>query len=497
MNNEEIMALSVLVCERRMGADANVEYTLPEYFPEIRKLLRVEPCLMQPTCYVSSSAAQVSGSVDYRIIYVGADGEIYSAPVSTEYSANAPIDTDERIDASLGLEMTCTPSIESLTARVSGPRRVGIRARIRCNVRVLGRISLCEEVLGEVNPMRVYKQRNSCKSAEYCSAGSDITELECDLAALADGVRIVDASAKAFVQEVGARQGGVYCRGEVMLSVLELDENTREYVSVCKKLPFECNVEADTVVDGASVRARGVVSEVRIDVEEDRVSCKIGICLDVKCFCNKEVEYTADLYSSERECRTAMAEYEGAYSMICRNANFTVSERFSSDSVGIPSDAKVIASFGSAVVDGVSKDNGKLVLDGHTRIAVICGQGGEYTCTELDIPFRYSTDADDGADGEISCFEACADVISIRATNESSGFGLDAELALSVDCMGSCRISAVDVAELGEIVKREPDALTVCYPASDDTLWSIAKRYRVAPCDVSGDPTVDKYVIIE
>ena len=48
----------------------------------------------------------------------------------------------------------------------------------------------------------------------------------------------------------------------------------------------------------------------------------------------------------------------------------------------------------------------------------------------------------------------------------------------------------------GEPVERLDGKLVVCYPADDDTLWPIAKRYKVAQSDISGDPRKDRFVMI-
>lgn len=498
MNNEEIMGcdtLSVLVLERNVGADANTEYTLPEYLPEIRKLLHVEQTVIPPAKYVNSSSAQMNGTVDYRVLYVGADGGLYTAPVSAEYRVNIPIDMQDFIDSSEGLEMMCSVCGESVNPRATGPRRISIRSRLKCTVRVIGKVRLCESMLGEVNLMSIYKRRESCLTAEYCSSCSDIFETEYEISPLSEGMRIADADAKVFVDSVNMGDGRISCRGDVMFRALGIDENSGELMKVSKKLPFESEIELDREMPDSLVRVRGIPSEVRVEIDEDRAICKIGVMIEACCLANREAEYTADIYSSERECKTVEQEYESAQVLLCKNANITLSERLSSEDAGLSADAEIVEVFASAAIDSCKRENDKVIFDGSTKLSVVCVDNGEYSCTDMMLPFRYETDS--AFDGEPTSFSGAADIVSIRANNDGGNFSVDAELALGVDCMGKSRISAVDEVEFGETAESEENALIVCYPSQTDTLWSVAKRYKVAPSKISGDPQVDKYIIIE
>ena len=498
MNNEEIMGcdtLSVLVCERNIGTDANVEYTLPEYFPEIKKILHVAPTLIPPAKYASSTSAQISGTVDYRVIYVGADGGLYTAPISAEYSVNIPIDMQESVDASQGLAMMCSVCCESIGVRAMGPRRMSIRCRLKCTARVLGKIRLCESMVGDVNLMSIYKRREKCLTAEYCALSSELVETECEISPISEGMRIVDADTKVFVESAVAGQGEVNCRGEVILRVLGIDEASGDTASISKKLPFESRIALEEDIPDATVRARGLPSEVRVEVEDGRAICRIGIIIEACCLANRESEYTADAYSCENSCQNTEQMYDSAQVLLCKNANLTVSERLSSEEVGVSPDAEVITAFVSADVNGCKQENDKFIFDGIAKFSVICCENGEYSCTAINLPFRYESDA--AVIGEMSSFLGTADAASVKVSNDHGTLALDSELCLGVDCLGVSRITALDEMDFGEAVDKDSNALIVCYPAPDDTLWSVAKRYKVAPSQVCGDPQNDKYVIIE
>ena len=84
--------LQMPLCDRVITAERSNDYTLPDYLPEIRRIIRTDASILPPAKYISGSNAEFNGNIDYNIVYVGADGALYSAPLSAEYSFNAPLD---------------------------------------------------------------------------------------------------------------------------------------------------------------------------------------------------------------------------------------------------------------------------------------------------------------------------------------------------------------------------------------------------------------------
>ena len=70
---------------RHMTAEVTGDFTLPDYQPEIRRLLAVIPTALPPAKYVGNTGAELNGTVDYQVLYVGGDGSLASVPLSSEY----------------------------------------------------------------------------------------------------------------------------------------------------------------------------------------------------------------------------------------------------------------------------------------------------------------------------------------------------------------------------------------------------------------------------
>ena len=51
------LALTVLVCDKTVGSEVSLEYALPDYEEEIKKLLKVRVRLLPPASYVGGGNA--------------------------------------------------------------------------------------------------------------------------------------------------------------------------------------------------------------------------------------------------------------------------------------------------------------------------------------------------------------------------------------------------------------------------------------------------------
>ena len=107
------------LCNRIVTTEISNDYTLPDYQPEIRRVLTLRENVMPPAKYINGDAVELDGNVDYTLIYVGEDGEIYSAPLSAEYSFNMPFDAPRGLDRSEGFTVMSNTFAESSSARAT------------------------------------------------------------------------------------------------------------------------------------------------------------------------------------------------------------------------------------------------------------------------------------------------------------------------------------------------------------------------------------------
>ena len=68
------LLLRLPICDKTLSSEESHDFTLPDYLPEIRKMLRVTVSIDEPESYASASDVEFSGGLTYHVLYTGADG---------------------------------------------------------------------------------------------------------------------------------------------------------------------------------------------------------------------------------------------------------------------------------------------------------------------------------------------------------------------------------------------------------------------------------------
>ena len=140
--------VSLPMCNRIINCDVSEDVNLPDGLPDIRRVLAVKENILSPAKFIGAKAVDMSGAVDYTVIYLGADGKIYSAPFSVEYNFSLPLDNARSGELSDNISTVYSLCGEGASVRLSTPRRLQIRAGIRASALCFGREALCEELCG-------------------------------------------------------------------------------------------------------------------------------------------------------------------------------------------------------------------------------------------------------------------------------------------------------------------------------------------------------------
>lgn len=494
---QENSYLTVGLYERSFGAEASGDFILPDHQGEIRKILHVSQTVLPPARYVGSDTVEFNGTVDYQVIYVGTDGEMYSVPLSSEYGFSVPLDRGEYGGSELSV--LCSVTGESVNTRVSAPRRLSIRSRLRPNVRIYAKAETDVPMPTDVSPMSVYENKASCTRLTCTGATSDVIPVSCTVPLTSGDVRIINADAKIFVSSHEYTESGIACRGTVYVKLLaQFDDGAdgTDFKTLRSEIPFDGEIELGNMGADCISRVRGILSELSVSVAESGVECNAGIVLEAVACLNESVEYIDDVYSTEAECDCTFRALSPRRAMVCSNVNFTVSERIPLTDTAVSENAETLDAWGAAYIDKCTAGNGGgCVFSGNATFSVLYRDGGELQSADISVPVSY--EAECNGNGAAVCFDGSAEVIDVKVRTEQGKLCIDAELAMSMDCFGETAVQTVDRISVGDVAARRDAELTVCYPEAGDTLWTVAKRYRVAPASVLGNPMTDKYVIID
>lgn len=473
---KEGIRMQGLVCNKQVGVDLNCDFTLPDYQPEIKRLLRVRATVSPADKYVGVGNAELSGTVDYCILYAANDGALYSAMHTEEYSFGVPVEMTSDFEIGEGLTCDVETVAENVVGRVASPRKLSLRCRLRSDVRIYGTRAVEERVDAEdASALQRLHGEASCAHV-FVGCGEPLA-LEDEIlfdSQWAD-LRMIAADGQVFVSEAVAGSGCVSCRGEVYLKLLYCHESGESTPTVqIRKLPFSQSVPVDGCEVNCDAAAHGVCSDLHVTVEEGRVLCDVSVRLQARAQRNETLAFTRDLYSTASECDTRHTELSVATAEKCVNGNVSFGTTMTLDEAGMRPSMSVLDVSMTAGAITVERERDKYMVCGRCRCHLILSDGEELSAQELEIPFRYEID---GAAGEVAMYDATVDPVSCRARLDGERIAIDGELAVCVAIRDEARIRVLSEAHFGEAVKRPRSVYTVCFPSRTDTLWSVAKRY--------------------
>lgn len=483
------LRVQTLLCDKQEMSEVTAEISLPDYRPEVKRLVRVSATVSPPARYVGAANTELSGSVDFCILYTGNDGALYSTSHTAEYRIGIP--TELPTDAVLGEGLVCDADIlpEPCNARVLAPRKLSVKCRLRARMRLYG-IRLIEngDLIAGIAAEKLY---GSCDVSEFFSGvGEPLMlhdEIVCDTQS--EDLRVVCADGQVFLSEAVAGSGRVNCRGEVALKLLCAHDTTGAIPSqLLRRIPFESAVEVDGCEVNCTASAFGTCNDVSVTVEDGRILCDLSILLQARAQRDRNLTYVRDAYALESasEGRTDSISLPQSRSSVC--ANFSVGSTLTAEEAGLRASMNVVDAHLIPLSAELVQENGRDILSGRCRVHLtLCDDAGEISSQEVEIPYRYEAEG-----SELMLCDQFVHLtpISCRARADGERLGIDAELAVSLITRAKTPIQYLSACHIGDKLQKLEGECTVCFPASSDTLWSVAKRYHKPLAHLTGINTL-------
>ncbi len=476
------------VREENIRSESSSEYTLPDYSPEIRKLLRVSSRLIPTRRYISLGKAEFSGNILYNILYSGEDGTIAGTSFMGEYDFSCTIPQDSPSEPSLW----CASAVESCTCRLVGPRRLSLRTRIRSEVRCSSTHGLSDEnnascKAGEEKLRRSTETVEIIRvAAEEFSASDTVSLDNTDTARLFP--IICDGSVR--IGEASCEQGRMRVRGEVWTKCMVSEGSDTPPITISRKLPFEEELYADGIDSSYSCKIKANCHGVSLrapdgEGEDGLLEISAIYSLEAEAQRNIPVELTEDMYSCSYKSECTYDSPELTRSLCIGNRNITASGSTPLPD-GISSGAEIADVGGDMRILGVFCDSDGCRIEGEGNLIAVISQAGEGSSRSLSpvqaripfkahIPSRYAKSIDWDCQGQL---------LDARARIDGKELSFDCEVALEYSVREKENIKCVSdfKCDTSAPLQRQQGCITVCRPQKGEGLWDVGRRL-CAPID--------------
>lgn len=483
--------------------ESGCEYILPDYMGDIKKLLFYRAKAVPTGKFLGEGSIEVSGVVEYEVLYVDSDGRLTAVNSSSDFTENFAIDNERYIDSREDSE------IENLKIRVTGPRKITMKADVETS------LTLSEEggfaVDGDVFS-------SECATLEKCekeiriansffkkSGEREYAEVieKLDFADK-DDVEVLSVNAEMRITEAVASDGEVSLKGENIVSAI-LEIGDRPPFSVKKAIPFDEVISAEEIKAGMAVSANGVVASATVSIGSENEECvavaNVIAEFYVEAVENVGVTVVTDAYLTDAPTENKYTETEFSESVFSGIKDFWVEikQEREEDKTSLLSAVLDASGECRGVVAALAKNgcefSGELIVN---AVGYEANIDGSLSYVPIKIQSQFSENVN------INCQIPENATLECDLTVKDIEAGIDAD-GVSVSCLVSARITILSEGKINRLASMEKkdeeneesddSVVTVYYPKKNERLFDVAKRYRTTAKKIAEDNELSESVI--
>ena len=459
-----------------------LDYVLPDYFPEIFKILK---CCVSPrviSAAVSGSKLMLDGAAVIRVLYLEENSTALNC-VEQRYTWSKTVDISKMPDELIGEPMiTVIPRTDYCNCRAVSSRRIDVRGAVSCKITVTCPSRFRLPAIPD--NMQVLRREVPCCTEPIFSDKQLTVREEIDTGA--SGIEfVVSCDAVPHINDVRIIANKAVVKGTVTISALygvhsPEHSGCDELEKMTADIPISQIIDMPGLTDQHSCRPEFIVRSCELLPKSDSGVMSCEILLECRCTASGRAtaEIPCDVYSTEYECTSTTAALKIPTEPRAVNSQLSLKSALACGSGEIES----VWDCRSELYNVMCRPDGEnLMLTGQLCVQAVgrCS-GGMPFFEEKQEAFEQSIPVE-GLTQDTS--------VSHRTIITGTGFSIRPDGTLDITAQAEftgaltecTQITAISSASILEDKPRESSdefALRICYTGSGESCWDIAKRYN-------------------
>ncbi len=465
--------------------ECSVEYVLPDYLGEIKRVLSAQSRCVSQNKFVGEDGIECSGSVGFFLTYLDVDGEVGEIDTLCDFECVFTMDMS-------GYKDSCVESeVSSFNYRVLGPRKLNLKAKVlscaecefeggeeKCEVDGAEYDTETVEIFGSIFGA---KQENEY-SEEFYSDEDASAQIE-----------IISSFGSVKISESKPETNGVVISGDYIIGAIIRRDG--DIFSVKKNIPFEERIELEGVYESTPTLAWGNLTNIDLKIaEEDKSKINLNLSCDLfaKAGINDSVEIVKDAYYKNYDSLIEYAPFETKSLLNMWHENVTVPLEFSIEELGflelreVLKPCATLQGYELIFEDEMAKIAGNLAVSG---VACEINEDNEVVYSpvklngEFEFPMEKCQVLSENYEYNLKMQVFDTDFV-INGDKLSFNVLLDVRLEVFKP-QKNMKIKSIQ--KNGDEKKRDSSVYTVYFPKNDDTLFSVAKRFSTSKEKIAKD----------
>ncbi len=475
-----------------LRAELSSDNIIPDTVADIEKVLISTAMPKIEGYYLGDHTIEIEGSMTYQVLLLTEGNHL------TSLSFTEPFELKQEVT---GLSQNCRvillPTLDYVTARLVNPRKLNLRSQTNVLVKILCPIPAKPTITGteslddDMNLQRSYTTISSADTEwieEKQIAVSQDMELDSKDPAAAE---IIHCSIQLHPAEVRFKGEDANVIIHAIVSLIYRTEEDN-YFTAEKKFVLEKSLSLPHV-ENAEWLATAVPGEISAEIASNSygemkiIELDFPYHLTLTTIRNKTMEAVSDMYSTEYECETDFCTLSVTKLHRLYSTNLSVNAVASREELGGNTVRGIFT--GNVVLKAVetsyNKEKNKILVEGLADIALVGdnhadeGSDPPFSTMTWQYPFRCELDAgEDIANGE---FILDCQVSATKYRIDSVNIYADLELSIRILALETVSLPYLAALHLdhGAPIQRSTAPITLCYPSGKETLWDIAKYYKI------------------
>lgn len=480
--------------------ESRVDYTLPDYFGDMRKILFTDASLRPSGKFAGGDEVEFSGVVVYNVVYLDAEGVLCSAEFSSDYDYSVKCSGEKYKDS------TSETKISGYAVRLMGPRRISASSSIVGSVRISEEADL--SVSGsafegdsspEVNTKTIQIRRTGLSETLEREYAEQVASLD---GAIADELSVIYSNAEPRIESVDADEDCVNISGRIsIMTVIKNGENPA--YSIEKSIPFEENVPFEEANSYIKILPEAIVTSMKSNINATENGCEIVMNIIVEMSAvgekNNDLSIITDGYLKTAETENRYNDLLFSRVLSCETVKGVHNAEVEKEEIESGSVGEIVFLAASPKIERVEMGENSVNIVGEIKYSGIgienVDEKTSYVGLKFNSPFVTNVNFDcqncENARPEVKVIAHGA-VASMDSNKIYASCTLETSAVVCAE--GSERILSSSAKVDGGDFESVESGVVVYYPDPEDSLFSVAKRFRTSSLKIALDNNISEVV---
>ncbi|MDO5559464.1 MAG: DUF3794 domain-containing protein [Oscillospiraceae bacterium] len=487
--NHELIPLKEVIYDGIQEQSVELDYILPDYFPDIFKLIKCETVPNVTSYSVSDDKVVYELCVDVNILYCTQN----SSQLNTIRQKLTYSKTLEFGRTGSGVYAVLKAKTDYVNCRVVNQRRIDIRGAV--TVKINATAEKNQEMICDLFGMNVQMKK---KPVEYApgrlTCGKLITvSEELEMNSVSHPVRnVIRSQAETGKTDIKVIANKLIAKGNADVSVLyTCDDSDNAVVDSLKfGIPFSQILDIDGIDETykCSISTNVVSCDISPVADKDgnmiKLQCELGIWISCSAMRTAHAELVTDVYSTKFPCTFTKSKFKISQVPEDVNAQLYAKNSIECNEGTIDKVFDMWCTPGNAAVR-IDENEKAVFVNGIVHYCVLIrNETGMPAIIEKDGAFEQRIDLPDIHSG--STFEAQVEIHGCSYNLSSSN---TVQISADIDICGklyrSSEIEAVTAVEINDEEMKPLDpccdcAIKLYFGTEGESVWDIAKKYSTS-----------------